>query len=338
MPKNKKKEQRRQQKAVDAADQAEAGSDVPPNVKTTGNQPSLFKKTQAAFLGFVNFSKAIPRVQGYMDRKQWGAACEILEQHITPHLPFSATTLAPHLFKALQMYSLCLIESEDFLLARKAAADGLRVLSATRNADFVPYSPQSMVEDMDSEKAQLLYYRGLAALKLFDADGAFVDLRAACILKRDSPGTNDGCSFVECMQAMLDAMGLRNLHTERPHYTKRERAKFNKELRLGPYAPALYVCALPGCSTASDLKLCSKCEASWYCTVDHQKQGWKKHKQQCKPVERLSLPGSLRAEISETLDGRGYGVLAHETGSWLLMRDKAGVIFDSLSDQNVFFF
>ena len=44
-------------------------------------------------------------------------------------------------------------------------------------------------------------------------------------------------------------------------------------------------CALPGCGAQRSLKLCAGCQAVKYCSKDHQKADWKRHKHDCKNAQ-----------------------------------------------------
>ncbi|KAH8918344.1 hypothetical protein BT69DRAFT_587676 [Atractiella rhizophila] len=43
-------------------------------------------------------------------------------------------------------------------------------------------------------------------------------------------------------------------------------------------------CAYSRCKNVEDLKQCSRCRISRYCSIDHQKADWKDHKPTCFPV------------------------------------------------------
>jgi hypothetical protein len=61
-------------------------------------------------------------------------------------------------------------------------------------------------------------------------------------------------------------------------------------------------CALPGCGKTGDsatgkLRVCGGCGVVAYCTVEHQKEHWAKHKQECKQQHKKDsdpLAGHLR--------------------------------------------
>jgi hypothetical protein len=43
------------------------------------------------------------------------------------------------------------------------------------------------------------------------------------------------------------------------------------------------MCSLPGC-TESAPYMCSKCSSAYYCSAEHQKADWKRHKPVCRAL------------------------------------------------------
>jgi len=41
------------------------------------------------------------------------------------------------------------------------------------------------------------------------------------------------------------------------------------------------------CKSKENLKLCSKCHSVSYCSVEHQKEDWQKHKKNCKEMFKI---------------------------------------------------
>ncbi|VDC04686.1 unnamed protein product [Peniophora sp. CBMAI 1063] len=65
-------------------------------------------------------------------------------------------------------------------------------------------------------------------------------------------------------------------------------------------------CALHTCAsgaTANDLRVCAKCRNVWYCSAEHQRQDWKRHKAMCASHQAAQQTG---ASVSASLVQRGY--------------------------------
>ncbi|CAM9146080.1 unnamed protein product, partial [Rangifer tarandus platyrhynchus] len=46
------------------------------------------------------------------------------------------------------------------------------------------------------------------------------------------------------------------------------------------------------CGKMENLLRCSRCRSSFYCSKEHQRQDWKKHKLVCQVGEKVSAPGT----------------------------------------------
>lgn len=49
-----------------------------------------------------------------------------------------------------------------------------------------------------------------------------------------------------------------------------------------------HTCSLPGCSAVA-IAHCASCSCAWYCSREHQRKGWPRHRKHCKLV-RAALP------------------------------------------------
>jgi hypothetical protein len=137
----------------------------------------------------------------------------------------------------------------------------------------------------------------------------------------------------------------------RPHYSEVEREKVQKELGLGIYGNKIFRCL--NCNEASSktvkLQLCSRCKSVWLCSPACMKAAWKKgHKQVCpdmglKVGERSQLstvPDIHKATLDAYVARQGSAIIAlgESQEPHALVRDDAtGRLFDSLSDEDVFF-
>lgn len=79
--------------------------------------------------------------------------------------------------------------------------------------------------------------------------------------------------------------------------TVRIPVKMEKDSELDPEQDKQY-CEL--CGKMENLLKCGRCRNSFYCSKDHQKQDWKKHKLICKEADKSKVPNQS-VKTSETL-------------------------------------
>ena len=62
------------------------------------------------------------------------------------------------------------------------------------------------------------------------------------------------------------------------------------------------VCAI--CDSPLNLKACSRCEATFYCSQEHQKKDWKEggHKEKCAALLASKGKGDESLDLSKTVD------------------------------------
>jgi hypothetical protein len=137
----------------------------------------------------------------------------------------------------------------------------------------------------------------------------------------------------------------------RPHYSEVEREKVQKELGLGIYNNRIFRClncnATP--SKTVKLQLCSRCKSVWLCSPVCMKAAWKKgHKQGCTAMgvkvgesSHLSTTcDSQKATLDAIVSRQGCALVAlgeSQEPRALIRDDATGRLFDSLSDEDVYF-
>ena len=332
--KKKKKEQKRNAKITAAAEEREVDSTLASRLGMAIHHSLLVPDLTP--VGPEDFDRLLSRLKQLDRAGKSSAVLKLVQPWIESNSVQSGakiiTKFTAQLSTAFASSAISFFKLDSFLEAQTAAADGLCVLSAMQDAYKNQNIPHPNPIKNNFDKAQLLHVRGMATKQLKDLEGAYLDLRAACLLR----------PFDECLMDLLGIMALQKLGQPRPHYTKKERVSFNKELRLDNYAPKRYVCALPGCqadSAEAKLKLCSRCENTWYCNLDHQKQDWKRHKQMlCQPVRITVVFAEDRLKILQAVQKEGFCIVNTEkTGSCAIVRDDEGKLHASLGDRDVVF-
>ena len=188
---------------------------------------------------------------------------------------------------------------------------------------------------------KLFGIRGMAAESLGDVSGAIIDLRASLAIHRSLGIESDSGPILERLTIL---MALSKLNHPRSHYTDEERHAWNRELQLDVYAADKQRCLHCGAPPAAPagLKLCDGCSRAWFCGRECQRAAWSSHQDACRtPRFKLTvLPqweeASVRADIAAT----GYSLSTSPANGKqaVFVRDPAtGLIFESLSDQDVLF-
>ena len=123
----------------------------------------------------------------------------------------------------------------------------------------------------------------------------------------------------------------------RPHYTKEELEKFEKEVGLGLYSAEKYLCGFCGAKKSNEvyLRLCSGCKNVWFCSQECSKKGWKLgQKAQCGPKKSpmCSISIDLITKISNEVEETGFCGFSTSDQCYMICQDENGEYFDSLSD------
>jgi hypothetical protein len=227
--------------------------------------------------------------------------------------------------------------AEHCLLGTKVQLLWMRALSRARLAGFggreVTLSDDDVVEELEHSIAD--YKACCAAIRLAGA--------AYCGHPSISQATSE----------LLMAMTLQKVKmgAARPHYSEVEREKVQKELGLGIYSNKIFRClncnATP--SKTVKLQLCGRCKSVWLCSPACMKAAWKKgHIQGCPDMglevgesSHLSTSSdSQKATLDEIVSRQGCALVAlgeSQEPRALIRDDATGRLFDSLSDEDVYF-
>jgi tetratricopeptide (TPR) repeat protein len=190
----------------------------------------------------------------------------------------------------------------------------------------------------------MLINRGRSYQYLEEYELAMNDFRALCSRKRmgspltwhQSPTLHD--ATMECLNTAT-LIKLRD-KVPRPHYTKEELEKFEKEVGLGLYSAEKYLCGFCHAKKSNKvtLRLCSRCKNAWFCSQECLKKAWKTgHKAKCKPFKGHALPISKEqvANIVREVKETGFSGLESTDKCWIICQDENGEFFDSLSDADI---
>ncbi|GFH55705.1 hypothetical protein CTEN210_12181 [Chaetoceros tenuissimus] len=189
----------------------------------------------------------------------------------------------------------------------------------------------------------MLFTRGRSYQYLEEYELAMNDFRAVCSRKRmDSPETwNQVPTLQDATRECLNTATLIKLRDRvpRPHYTKEEFEKFEKEVGLGLYSAEKYFCGFCNAKKSNkvNLRLCSRCKNVWFCGQECLKKAWKTgHKAKCKPLIGHVFhiyPISMEQiqELTKQVKETGLCCLQSSNNCWMICQDN-GKYFDSLSN------
>ncbi|GFH55703.1 hypothetical protein CTEN210_12179 [Chaetoceros tenuissimus] len=190
----------------------------------------------------------------------------------------------------------------------------------------------------------MIMMRGKSYQYLEEYELAMNDFRAVCSRKRmDSPETwNQPPSLRDATMECLNTATLIKLRDKvpRPHYTKEELDKFEKEVGLGLYSAEKYFCGFCNAKKSNkvNLRLCSGCKNAWFCSRECLKKAWKAgHKAKCKPLigRHVSHMYPISMEqiqyIMKDVEETGFCCMQSPNNCWVICQEN-GKYFDSLSN------
>lgn len=77
------------------------------------------------------------------------------------------------------------------------------------------------------------------------------------------------------------------------------------------------------------LSRCSQCKSVWYCSIDHQKKDWSKHKTQCRPIKTIkAMPSSSNPSQSNAVKP------SNELKDWICDSSEVLSHYDPSTDMN----
>ena len=247
------------------------------------------------------------------------------------NLTFTSMSLSAELIAALmeraQMYSAN--KEHD-----KAYAD------ATTLVRYVPMVLQAGHHD---RAADFLSFRAKVATIGGNFASALADAKVGMDLKVDR---TTWCDFLTLFQEAKVMELVQDVLAQptrtRPHFPDAAaRREFQKAALIGPFATKrLTGCEV--CGKKEELMFCSGCEQVCYCSREHQKADWKRHRGACKswqqdPNNPHSFFRETRAELLSEVAGKGFKLASHPVNlDATLLDPKTGELYDLVSNRRVF--
>ncbi|GFH55685.1 hypothetical protein CTEN210_12161 [Chaetoceros tenuissimus] len=234
-------------------------------------------------------------------------------------------------------------------LFRAAIEDADECIRIVRFPEFITSlaptmkaNPMAIFASANSVEMNLmLMNRGRSYQYLEEYELAMNDFKALCSRKRmDSPQSwNQPPTLRDATMECLNTATLIKLRDKvpRPHYTKEELEKFEKEVGLGLYSAEKFLCGFCRAKQSNEvnLRLCAGCNNAWFCSQECLKKAWKTgHKAKCEPKKSpvFSISIELITKITKEVKETGFSGFSTSDQCYMICQDENGEYFDSLSD------
>jgi len=196
-----------------------------------------------------------------------------------------------------------------------------------------------------------LFRRAIALDQLGKPNEVLLDLRGACAAARlhvCGQPIPEVVSFgiQSWYLATLARQKISRAHAQRPLFSDRERKKIEKELGIGMYGKARYVCRGCGAEPSDNvlLRRCGGCRSAWFCSKACLKQSWHSgsggHKGECRPnYEEEIFSKELQPLTDDDFLESGDAVRnIKDYGPVVILHDmEKDEYFSALSDHTVYF-
>ena len=141
------------------------------------------------------------------------------------------------------------------------------------------------------ERAIFAYRKALSHIHLSDEeaimmeDGIPVERLLALAAMEGLPIMSEE-SAAEARAELVALAGEDVANAEREKSLRQWREMLDEELEYHSKAAVTarsHTCSLPGCTNPAPY-MCSKCQSAYYCSEEHQKDDWKRHKPECRAL------------------------------------------------------
>ena len=222
-------------------------------------------------------------------------------------------------------------------IARKCLGDLERAIDDATDALRQMQAPVDCGDLKMTGKITMLRTRGLCLEELGRLPEAVLDYRGVLAIRRiirEKPEWGKA----EFLQELNDFFRATILVKQasgviRPYFSKKERRAIEKELRINEFDHESYkICA--GCKKPA-LKLCIRCQLSWYCSKDCQTAAWHAgHKKTCGKIKMKFLSsGAVDCGIHKN-GGVCYALREEGQVRVYMKGEEANTLFDSLSNND----